>query len=107
MEAKSNLNFVQTSLEPAKLSIIAETSKVVTYFFHMRNFKYLPEEIKVGFDDQKTLLDAARNQKDFDDEDIDQMKAKGTSWDEYKVRLYAKTAQTQYYKRNVNQFKDF
>jgi hypothetical protein len=48
MEMQTNMNVVNTKLEPARLSILAETSKVVAYFFHMRNFRYLPEEIKVG-----------------------------------------------------------
>lgn len=48
MQTTNNLNIVDTKIEPAKLTILAETSNVVIYFFHMRNFKYLPEEIKVA-----------------------------------------------------------
>ena len=48
MSVSNNLKAVEVKPEPAKLSIIAETSKVVLYHFSMKNFKYLPEDIKVG-----------------------------------------------------------
>jgi hypothetical protein len=107
METTNNLNVVSAEIEPAKLSILAETSRVVTYFFHMRNFKYLPEEIKVPFDDQKTLLNHAKSATDYDDESIDVIRKQGLVWDEYKEHLYYKTAVSQFYQRRINHFKDY
>jgi hypothetical protein len=107
METTNNLNVVNTEIEPAKLTILAETSRVIVYFFHMRNFKYLPEEIKVAFDDQKTLLNHARTAPDYDDEKIDRIRKQGLVWDEYKESLYHKTAVFQFNQRKVNHFKDY
>lgn len=107
MEMNTNLNVVNTKLEPAKLSVLAETSKVIAYFFHMRNFKYLPEDIKVAFSDQKTLLRAAKEDKDFDDENIELIRKVGNAWDETKDKYYSETALQQFNERNVTYFKDY
>lgn len=48
MDMKSAFDAVEHSLQPARLSIIAETHKVVAYHFDIKNFKYLPEEVKVA-----------------------------------------------------------
>ena len=48
LESKDNMELVSNKLEPARLTVLVETSKVVLYFFSMTNYKYLPEEIKVG-----------------------------------------------------------
>lgn len=47
MQVKDNLTAEQLTVEPAKLSILCETSRAVLYHFDMKNFKYLPEEVKV------------------------------------------------------------
>jgi hypothetical protein len=41
------MEVTEAIVEPAKISIIVETSKVVLYYFPMKSFKYLPEDIKV------------------------------------------------------------
>lgn len=48
MQVKDNMTAEQLTVEPARLSILCETSRAVLYHFDMKNFKYLPEEVKVA-----------------------------------------------------------
>lgn len=52
-------------------------------------------------------MGAAKNQPDFDDVDTESIKRKGNSWDEFKEKLYYKTAVDQYFDRGERNFKDY
>lgn len=85
----------------AKLSIIAETSKVVIYSFKIENFKYLTEVI------QNTLLSELSKTIDFDEENIEETKRVGVIWDKYKETLFNNKIEEQYDIRSPDDYKVF
>lgn len=56
---------------------------------------------------QRTILQAARETKDFDDEDIADIQRKGDRWDRFKEQVYLRTAAEQFYKRRAEGFKEY
>lgn len=101
MELGKDLSYKEYEVEPAKLSVLAETAKVTLYYFDLKNYKFLPEEVK------QTLQRAARNDKDFDDRDIEEIEKRGREWDKQKEDIYMKVISQQYHSRRVDDFKMF
>eukprot|EP01016_Furgasonia_blochmanni_P006039 TRINITY_DN12405_c0_g1_i2.p3 TRINITY_DN12405_c0_g1~~TRINITY_DN12405_c0_g1_i2.p3 ORF type:complete len:126 (+),score=25.57 TRINITY_DN12405_c0_g1_i2:272-649(+) len=72
---------VMEKIEPAKLSVIAESHTVEVFTLERTHFAYIPDYL------QKAILNGLQLIKEFDDVDVNQLRREDAEWTRKKEKL--------------------